>query len=250
MRTVSLLLILCSPILFFSCNSSTANPPKPELTPQQVIQMHIDSLVHTAEPGDMITRMNENIISYHVKNFNQVDKSFSHAGIVMMKDGKKVVCNIDANEKGKDTVRYDAIETFIDPSENYRCGLFRFDLSETEKQNFFKELNNYHEKNAHFDRKFDLATDSLVYCSEMISKSLTRATNGRLTFKEGITPKVMWRLMAKFFKEEAPKNTPEKKIEQTIENRKYVSIDALYLNPDCKELMRFKLKHFEGDESE
>jgi hypothetical protein len=166
-----------------------------------------------------------------------------------MRDGKKVVCNIDANEKGKDTVRYDAIEKFIDPSENYLCGLFRFDLSETEKENFYKELNSYHDHHAHFDRRFDLATDSLIYCSEMISKSLTRATNGRLTFKEDVTPKVMLRLMKNFFKEEAPKDMNEKKLGKVIENRKYVSIDALYLIPDCKELMRFKLKHFEGDES-
>jgi hypothetical protein len=243
-------MLLCFPILFFSCNSTTANPPIVELTPQQVIQKNIDSLIKTAEPGDMITRMNENIISYHVKNFNQVDKAFSHAGIVIMKDGRKVVCNIDANEKGKDTVRYDAIENFIDPSENYICGLFRFDLSETEKENFYKELNSYHERHAHFDRRFDLATDSLIYCSEMISKSLTRATKGRLTFKEGNTPKIMLRVMTRFFKEEAPKDMNDKKLKETIENRKYVSIDALYLTPDCKELMRFKLKHFEGDESQ
>jgi hypothetical protein len=250
MRTVSLLLVCCFPILILSCTSTTANPPKVELTPQQVIQKNIDSLIRTAQPGDLIARMNENIISYHVKNFNYSDKSFSHAGVVMMKDGRKVVCNIDANEKGMDTVRYDVIEKFIDPNENYLCGLFRFDLNETEKENFFKELNAYHDKHAHFDRRFDLATDSLVYCSEMISKSLTRATKGRLVFKEVVTPKHMLPLMTKFFKEEAPKNTPDKKVAEVIERRKYVSIDALYLIPDCKELMRFKLKHFQGDDSE
>ncbi len=250
MRTVSLLLFLYSSILFFSCNSSTANPPAVELTPQQIIQKNIDSLLKTVEPGDMITRMNENIISYHVKNFNQVDKAFSHAGIVVIKDGKKVVCNIDANEKGVDTVRYDAIEKFIDPGENYICGLFRFDLNETEKENFYKELNSYHDRHAHFDRAFDLATDSLIYCSEMISKSLTRATKGRLTFKEGNTPKIMLRVMTRFFKDLAPKDMSEKKLKEVIANRKYIGIDALYLTPDCKELMRFKLKHFEGDESQ
>src|SRR5436309_2246580 len=197
MRTVSLILFFFSPLVFISCNSSTAKP-KVELTPQQVIQKNIDSLIKTAQPGDMIARMNENIISYHVKNFNYSDKSFSHAGIVMMRNGEKVVCNIDANEKGKDTVRYDRIESFIDPKENYRCGLFRFNLSETEKENFIKELNGYHDRHAHFDRRFDLATDSLIYCSEMISKSLTKATNGRLTFKQVVTPKHMLTLMTKF----------------------------------------------------
>jgi hypothetical protein len=233
-------------VLILSCNSATVKT-EVRLTPEQVIQKHIDSLKSIAQPGDMIARMNDNIISYHVKNFNYKDKTFSHAGVVVMRNGEKLVCNIDANEKGKDTVRYDPIDSFINPQENFVCGLFRFKLSDAEKENFFKELNAYHDKHVHFDRHYDLETDSLVYCSEMISKSLTRATNGRLTFQEVTTPKPMLMVMTRFFKQEAPKNTPDKTVTKVISERKYIPIDVLYLNPDCIELMRFKLKHFPGD---
>jgi len=237
------------PLLFFSCTSTEVKTGV-KLTPEQIIQKHIDSLKSIAQPGDMIARMNDNLISYHVKNFNDSDRTFSHAGIVVLKNGKKLVCNIDANEKGKDTVRYDAIDSFIDPKENFICGLFRFKINEEEKERFFKELDAYHDRHAHFDRLYDLATDSLIYCSEMISKSLTRATNGRLTFKEVTTPKPMLTLMTRFFKNEAPKNTPDKKVREVISERKYIPIDVLYRNPNCTELMRFKLKHFPGDDFE
>jgi len=236
-------------VFIFSCRSADVKT-EVKLEPVQIIQKNIDSLKSIAQPGDMIARMNDNFISYHVKNFNDSDKTFSHAGIVMIRDGKKMVCNIDANEKGVDTVRYDPIDSFINPNENFVCGLFRFKINDVEKENFLKDLNAYHEKNAHFDRVYDLSTDSLVYCSEMISKSLTRATNGRLTFKQVTTPKPMLVVMTRFFKPEAPKNTPDKIVAKTIRERKYIPIDVLYHNPYCTELMRFKLKHFPGDEFE
>jgi hypothetical protein len=243
MRTLFFSLL---PLFILSCNSDEVKP-EVKLTPEQLIQIRIDSLKLMAQAGDMIARMNDNLISYHVKNFNDSDRTFSHAGIVVLKNGEKVVCNIDANEKLKDTVRYDPIDSFIDPKENFFCGLFRFKISDDEKERFVKDLNAYHEKNAHFDRHYDLDTDSVVYCSEMIAKSLGRATNGRLSFKQVTTPKPMLTIMTRFFKNEAPKNTPDKKVRAVISERKYIPIDVLYRNPDCTELMRFKLKHFPGD---
>ena len=242
MRTLYLIGASFIFLVSFSCTSRPAEK-KIELTPEQLTQQKIDSLKSIAREGDLITRMNDNIISFHLKNFNLTDKSFSHAGVVVMKNGQKLVCNIDANEKGLDTVRYDPIDSFISPKDNYICGLFRYKLSETEKQNFLNEINAYHDRKAHFDRFFDLRNDSLIYCSEMISKSLTRATQGRLVFKEIPVPSFMLPLLYKFFQKDgvSPK---------VVAARKYIPIDALYLIPDCTELMRFKLKHFPGDESQ
>lgn len=245
---LSFVSFLFLPVLFFSCRPATVKP-EVKLTPEQIIKKNIDSLKSIAQPGDMIARMNDNLVSYHVKNFNDSDRTFSHAGIVMMRNGEKMVCNIDANEKGRDTVRYDLIDSFINPKENFVCGLFRFKISEAEKEDFIKDLDAYHDRNAHFDRRYDLETDSLVYCSEMIAKSLNRATNGRLTFKQVTTPKPMLLVMIRFFKQEAP-DAPEKIVARTISERKYIPIDVLYRNAHCTELMRFKLKHFPGDEFE
>jgi hypothetical protein len=244
MRILIFIAIFFLSLAFVSCNDGRAEQKTP-LTPEQLIQINIDSLKSTAQEGDLLTRMNDNIVSYHVRNFNEKDRSFSHCGVVMIRDGQKMVCNIDANENKKDTVRYDPIDSFINPQENFLCGLFRFKLSETEKQNFIKELNNYHDKGAHFDRVFDLATDSLIYCSEMVAKSMERATNGRLTFPRTTTPKEMVRMMTIFFQKEGPTLT-RKQIEKKVLERKYIPIDALFLNPNCEELMRFKLKHFPG----
>jgi len=234
-------------LLNFSC-TSRSDEKKIELTPEQLTQQKIDSLKLIAQNGDLVTRMNDNIISFHLKNFNLTDKSFSHAGVIVIKNGQKLVCNIDANEKGLDTVRYDPIDSFINPKENYICGLFRYKLSETEQQDFVKGLNSYHDRKAHFDRVFDLNTDSLIYCSEMISKSLTRATQGRFVFKPITIPKYMLPVITRFFEKDTLNNIPKKALKTIVEERKYIPIDDLYLQPGCTELMRFKLKHFPGEE--
>lgn len=231
---------------FVSCNSSTAEQQAVQLTPEHLIQKNIDSLKSICKEGDVIARMNDNLVSYHVRNFNSTDRSFSHAGVVVMHNGKKMVCNIDANEPGIDTVRYDPIDSFINPKENFLCGLYRYNFSDAEREKFVAELNSYHERKVHFDRRFDLSDDSLIYCSEMIAKSIIKATNGRIVLKDTTTPKAMLTVMTKFFQKEAPKNTPPKKVRQVIEQRRYIPIDALYMVPQCTELMRFKLKHFPG----
>jgi hypothetical protein len=247
MRTFLIVAILFSSLIYLSCGSTKAEQKKVELTPEQLIQKKLDSLKLIAQPGDMLARMNDNILSYHVRNFNPTDKSFSHGGIVVLRQGQKMVCSIDANEKGLDTVRYDVIDSFLNPKQNFLCGLFRFDITETEKENFLKELDAFHDKNVHFDKRYDLATDSLIYCSELIAKSLGKATNGRLKFEETNTPKMMIPLMTKYFKLDAPKNISAKTVQKIITERKYIPIDALYLNENCQELMRFKLKHFPGE---
>jgi hypothetical protein len=229
-------------VFFFSACTNPSAPPSKPLTKEEEIQQNIDTLKAVAENGDLITRMNDNLISFNIKSLNPTDKSFSHAGVVTTVNGQKMVCNIDAGPKGMDTVRYDPIDSFINPKQNYNCALFRYELAPAERDSFLRNLDHFHNDHAHFDHVFDLGTDSLVYCSEMISKSLTRATNGRISFKEIPIPKHMLPLMEKFFQDQAPGN----QLHAIVTSRKYVPIDELYLRPDCHELMRFPLKYFPG----
>jgi len=250
MRTLFVTLLNLLSIYFISC-SSPATPPVPaapvEKKPaphEQAVLRQIDSLKEIAQDGDLITRANDNIVSYHLKNFNEKDKSFSHAGIIVTRNGQKLVCNIDANDvKGLDTVRYDPIDSFLNPVDNSLCALFRYELSETEKTDFIKEINGFHDKRVHFDRVFDLNTDSLLYCSEMIAKSMKKATHGRILFTGKPLPKEMIPLLIIYF----DKIMPDDKVRRLLKTRRYIAIDHLYLVPGCKELMRFKLKYFPGE---
>jgi hypothetical protein len=211
---------------------------KPEVTKEQEILNRIDTLKILAQDGDLIARFNDNLISYQIKNLNESDKTFSHGGIVMTINNHKVVCNIDADKKDVDTVRYDPIDSFLNPKKNTVCGLYRYNFSATEKTAFIKNLNQYHDRKAHFDRVFDLKTDNFIYCSEMIYKSLKKATNNRLVIKTSTLPPKVLPLLYKYY---------EKKLSlKVLASRKFIAIDNLYLIPGCTEIMRFPLKYFPG----
>jgi hypothetical protein len=244
MRTIFLsVLVLCVLVCTISCTNNSAETAKP-LTKEEQLQKNLDTLKAVIQDGDLITRMNDNVMSYQIRVLNANDRTFSHAGIIMTKDGKKIVCNIDAGPKGMDTVRYEAIDSFLNLKDNSICGLFRYKLSNEERQAFLNELNAYHDKRAKFDHAFDPDTDSLVYCTEMIAKSLDRATAGRISIKGHRPPEHTIPMFAKFFKDIWPAN----KMKKILATRVYISIDDLYLRPECVELMRFPLKFFPGQE--
>jgi hypothetical protein len=237
MRIVFLIVMAFLVNFLFSCNSSTANKNPPPSKDQETL-IKLDSLKTISTDGDLIVRMNDELISEQVRYFNRTDKTFSHAGIVITKDGRKMVMHALPDEAGADTIRYEPIDSFLNIQKTLSCGLFRYHLSETEKAAFLNELNNYHQRNVRFDTYYDLDTDTSVYCSELIYKSLRRATNDRIVLETYQLPTKMLLMVSEYFKNKVPKDI--------IEKRQFLAIDNLYLTANCTELMRFRLKHFPG----
>ena len=71
----------------------------------------------------------------------------------------------------------------------------------------------------------------------MIAKSLKRATHNRIDFKEAVVPKKLLPFMYAYFKNE---NLTKKEINE----RKYISIDNLYLIPQCSQVLKLPVKFF------
>jgi hypothetical protein len=80
---------------------------------------------------------------------------------------------------------------------------------------------------------FDLATDDKMYCAEMIAKTIENATDKRIRFLTStITPGL---------KEKYLKLMLEKRIissAKVADQREYLAIDNLYLNPHCREVTK------------
>ena len=229
------------PIIFliFSCNENESIPAA-DLNPQPVkdsIQQHIDSLKNTCEPGDLVVRLGDDFISDRIRYLSAKDNSYSHAGIIVMHNNKKMVCHIYPDDfvPGADTVRYDLIDSFLNRRTNLKCALYRYNLSANEKINFEAELNKYYSNKVHFDKRYELASDDKLYCSEMIYKALKKVTDERIVIEQSNVPEKMQHLISVYFK----KYNFSKKI---IANRKIISIDNLYLNSHCKLVMKFSLK--------
>ncbi len=205
------------------------------LTQREVVQLQIDSLEEVAQEGDLIVRLGDDMLSYSIRFLSQKDPAFSHTGIVIVKGGKKLVCHIYPDEIGADTIRYDPIDSFANPSKNLQCGLYRYALSEMEQRDFLLVLADYHKQRVHFDRLYDLKSDDKVYCSEMIAKSLSRSTAGRIVIEQSKVPRKMLPLMSSYFKNE---NISKKQLSED----RYIAIDDLYLHPACRQIKKINLQ--------
>ena len=211
--------------------------PQLPLTPEQEIQSNIDSLKKFSRVGDLILRLNDDIMSEMVRQMADSDKTFSHAGIIVEKDHQKMVCHIEPDDlsKGADTIRFEPIDSFINPHSNISCGWYRYDLSNVEKSRLANILDSFHAQNIHFDKKFDLSTNDSMYCSEMISKALKIATNNRYSFKQILVPHHLIKMMLFYFRKYHPTY-------HQIEKTSFIPIESLFKIPECKEVLRTKLK--------
>ena len=234
-RFTSFVLLLL--LVAVSSCSEQPGPKAPEkaVTESERVQGRVDSLEEAAQEGDLIVRLGDDMLSYSIRFLSQKDPAFSHTGIVVVRGGEKLVCHIYPDEIGADTIRYDPIDSFANPAKNLQCGLYRYALSEVEKSSFLTDLMEWQKKRVHFDRLYDLKSDERVYCSEMIAKSLSRSTGGRIMIEQSKVPKKMLPLMSSYFKNE---NISKKQLSED----RYIAIDDLYLHPACRLLRKVNLQ--------
>lgn len=234
MRIVGSLLILL--LAFHACKNEQK---KLVLTPEQETENNIKTLKEIAQDGDLVVRLNDDVISIQLRNFNGSDKAFSHSGIVVTKGTQKMVCSVLPGQANTSPVVYAPLDSFIDPTTNISCALFRYQLTPAEKADFLTNINALSTKKIYFDSTFNINNDDSLYCSEMIYKTLKTATHDRLKFKLSYIPKKMQPMVVRFYRNRFDR--------EKIARRQIMFIDNLYRIPECRELMRFKLKHFPGE---
>lgn len=158
--------------------------------------------------GDLVLRTGNDFISLVLRRFSRVNKTYSHCGIVRKEDGKFFVYNAIGGEDNPDAkLRRESFEQFCDPAHNLGFGVFRYQLKEKELKRLDSIVDLFYNKKIPFDLKFDLKTDSSLYCAEFVYKALIRATG-------------------------KPHYLPV----SYIADFKYVAIDNLFLNKHTKKI--------------
>ena len=157
------------------------------LPPARSITIPVDpyGLIRKGEPqlkeGDLVLRMNNDPMSFFIKNFNRKDQRYSHAGIVLMENGKPFIFHIiNGTEIVSEKMRKDSLGAFADPRQNSAFGIFRYKLKEEELKGLKKKILQWYKKGLRFDAAFNLQTDDKMYCSEMVRKALGISTKGRI----------------------------------------------------------------------
>lgn len=187
---IFLTLSLCSvsKFSFFNQISAVTNKPKFVMPATQF------------KTGDMILREGKSFISQVLSSFSKTDKHFSHAGLILIKNGQTFVCHILAAEGTRSNkIRLETIESFCNPAENSSFAIFRSNVDENKVDSV---LMVYLHKKITFDNDFDLNSDDKMYCTELVYKTLTIANQNKkfIDLSHGI-------------------------------DKDYVACDNLYLNP-------------------
>ena len=237
MKKISFILSI---VLFATaCTDDNGNPGarKAIVLPDSVLNVRwkaIKSLEDSIHEGDLVLRCGSDITSESLRDFSQKEKLYSHSGLAFMHNGEMLIYSNMAGDINPDEVmRRDYVDSFLTPANNIAAGVYRYDFSAEELNRLKTIVEAHYENKLQFDMNFDLATDNKMYCAEMIAKSIEQATSGRMLIpKSDVTDD----LRQKYLKIALDKKiVPSAK---SVEQRKYWSIDNLYLNPHCHEVIK------------
>jgi len=180
--------------------------------------------------GDLVVRLNRDHISNYIKNFSTQDKSYSHGGIVLYEDGQPWVFHIiNGDENPAENFKKDSLAAFCDPARNMTYGIFRYQFSRQELKRLHEIIREWRARRVGFDYAFNLASDDKMYCSEMISKALAGATEQRISIATDTLASAQAAVFADYIHQSY----------SYVSKLRFVAIDALYTNSQCRTIKRF-----------
>jgi hypothetical protein len=192
------------------------------------------SLIREAESllqdGDLLVRLNYDPASQFIKNFNRVDKKYSHAGLVFFENDKPYIWHILNDENNiSGTIKKESLLQFANPRNNFSFGIFRYALTNEETKNLKTQVLAWHKKGIEFDNEFSLKSNSKMYCSEMIYKAIKKATGNRITPATTELTGHEAKLLSAYLKNPA----------LITAGAEIISIDNLYINHYCKPVKEY-----------
>jgi hypothetical protein len=151
----------------YSTISRQANP---------VNYIAIDSSLQYLQSGDIVVRTGSDVTSYMLSQFNQLDKTYSHCGVVIIENGYPFVYHSIGGEDNPDAkIRRDSIKQFFSPANNLGFGIARLRISEQQSLKLQQIVKQYYSEKRMFDMSFDLNTDDRLYCAEFVYKAVNQA---------------------------------------------------------------------------
>jgi hypothetical protein len=222
-------LLVISPFIFPAHTSSALVPTEPTIVDNAYAM--IEKGQSLLQEGDLVLRLNHDPASQFIKYFNRRDKSYSHAGIVLFENGYPYVYHIvNGDENPNKQIRKDSLFRFCNPRKNFGFGIYRYKIDSEEAGKLKAVLLDWRKKKIRFDHDFNLATDDLMYCSEMIAKALARATEKRIEIASTQPTAIEAGVLASGI--HLPVSITRK--------LRLIAIDNLYMNAGCAPVFRYR----------
>lgn len=137
-------------------------------TPRVIINQSVEN-------GDIVLRREDGFVSTMFSTVASTGGVFSHIGIAVVdSDGGISVLHCEMEEtKEPSSVRIESIENFLALADTFAVYRLEYPL-EVRDEVINKALMRY-ARGARFDFDFDNTTDSLLYCTELVAKSINDA---------------------------------------------------------------------------
>lgn len=236
-----LIMIIACVAMLASCKTKKEDPAaEQKQIAEQVYRENLkklDSLKALVHDGDLVTRCSNAWDSEQIRVLQQKDKSYTHAGIAKIENGRISIYHIMTEDSiyKTDYTLLENIDSFLNPKVYTAFGVFRFDLDSTQKTEVMNYIDDCYKRKVRFDKVFDNRNDSVLYCTEMIAKGITKATNGTIKFTTtSVTDRAHINQIKRYFRK-------YHLTEKDIINRPVYLIDDLTTNPACKTIRRFSL---------
>jgi hypothetical protein len=127
------------------------------------------------EDGDIILRKEGGFISSLFSSVATQNNAFSHVGILVHQaDGSLAVIHCELKDKKElSSLRKDSIETYLCMADTF--AVYRVVLEDVSGSDIVDHAQQSLRKGYMFDMDFDANTDSVLYCTEFVAKTINKA---------------------------------------------------------------------------
>jgi hypothetical protein len=129
------------------------------------------------QEGDLVLRRGRGIISESLRLFSLEDPAFSHAGILVRRNGAWMVLHaLGGEDNPSDKLLAEPLAAFCRSDLNSSIRFVRLDLDACNRRRLVETALRRYALGPSFDSDFDLETDDRLYCTEFIYKAVIEAT--------------------------------------------------------------------------
>ena len=185
--------------------------------------------------GDIVLRCGKDMTSYKIREMSERDKTFSHAGIAVVKPEGVFIYHLTPAEldepKEDSIIRFERLEKFANPENNFEFGIARFPISSDEILKMITHLDSLRLQKVSFDFSFDLSTKNKMYCSEMIYDCIRFASHDSLYLKRNqLKNPLLVKKVSSYLKLDTI----------LVRSNLYIPIENIYSHPACKMVAQYK----------
>jgi hypothetical protein len=161
-------------IIVTSCKNNENKLPKND---NEKALFEVKNLI---EDGDLVLRLEDDMISFLVAGLSPKDKTYSHCGLAKKEGDEVYIYNIlppgNPNLPEQIGIRKTLIDTFLDPQMMLKFAVYKYAISKPQITEMLSYIETLRSNKVTYDAKFDNKSDTSIYCSELIAKALQNAT--------------------------------------------------------------------------